>query len=140
KFVGIQDDAKISAEKGVAGGVRGGIAVSHGKWLLRQGTTNDWDSDGTAETFTTKGYLANLETGGAFDENAETTGIFAEILSESASDWKRLAGVADSNVSEYEGTASDATSGVANEGYSDINKTGQWNYNANEGSFTYGSN
>lgn len=140
KFVGIQDDAKISAEKGVAGGVRGGIAVSHGKWLLRQGTTNDWDSDGTAENFSGKGYLVNLEDGGAYATTATSTGIFAEILSEAATDWKRLAGVADSNTSEYEGPASDATSGVASEGYNDINKTGQWNYNANEGSFTYVAN
>lgn len=140
KFIGIQDDAKISAEKGVAGGVRGGISISHGKWLLRQGATNDWDNDGTDETFTTEGYLANLESGGAFAATATSTDIFAEILSEPASDWNRLAGVADSNTSEYEGPASDATSGVANEGFSDINRTGQWNYNANEGSFTYTSN
>jgi len=141
RFVGIQDDAKISAEKGTAGAVRGGIALSHGKWLIRQGTTNDWDGDGTDETFTTQGYLANLETGGAYSAAAENTNvIFQEVLSSPADNWRRLAGVADSNTSEYEGTASHATDGVDNKGSNDINKTGQWNYNANTGAFTYGSN
>lgn len=141
RFINIQDDARISAENGTVGAVRGGIAISHGKWLLRQGGTNDWDGDGTAETFTTQGYLVNLETGGAYDNGPLGTGtIFAEILSDSAEGWRRLAGVADSNVSEYEGTASNAVNGVANEGTNEVNMTGQWDYNASSGTFAYGAN
>lgn len=139
KFIGIQDDAKISTEKGTIGAVRGGIALSHGKWLLRQGTSNDWDGDGTNETFTTQGYLANLETGLDKDSALATTNIFGEILTEGAQEWRRLA-TADVNTTDYAGPATTNDGGVPNEGTNDINTSGAWQYSNTEGTVTYITN
>lgn len=136
KFIGIQDDAKISTEKGTIGAVRGGIALSHGKWLLRQGTSNDWDGDGKDETFTTQGYLANLETGEGKDDGSATTNIFGEILTEGAQDWERLA-TSDANATNYAGPATTNDTGVPDEGTNDINKSGAWQYSNTKGTVTY---
>ncbi len=141
RFVGVQDDAKISTEQGTIGAVRGAIAISHSKWLINQGTALDWDSDGTPETFSTQGYLTNLETGGtaASANAAATTGIFAEILSEPATDWARIADAVDATAI-YEGPATTGTNGVPDEGSNDINTSGGWQYNNTTGVVTYIAN
>lgn len=131
KFVGIQDDAKISAEKGVVGAVRGGIALSHSKWLLTQSSPLDWDGEGDAY-FSDTGYLINLETGA--NSNAAGVDIFAEILTEPAEGWTRAA--VDANSTDYRGPAS-GDNGVADEGTNDINKSGEWRYSSTTGTFRY---
>jgi len=145
KFVGIQDDAKIAAEKGTVGGVRGGIAMSHGKWLLNQSSSLDWDGQGAA-TFSSDGYLANLDTGGATTTTAASDNIFAEILTEESTDWIRVATTGTESNGTYEGPASHASNGVTNEDTNDINKSGEWRYfsdahdGGSAGSFVYSSN
>jgi prepilin-type N-terminal cleavage/methylation domain-containing protein len=134
KFVGIQDDAKISTEKGTIGAVRGGITLSHSKWLLRQTTLLDWDGDGTAETFSSKGYLVNLESGLAYNNNGDGKTGFAEILNEPVEDWSKVS--VDANTTDYRGPASGAN-GVANEGTNDINITGEWRYSSDTGIIRY---
>jgi len=131
RFIGIQDDAKISAEKGVAGAVRGGVQLAHGKWILKQQTSLDWDGDDVAETFSSTGYLANLETGGAYSNTATPSNIFAELLSEPAEEWARTANGDGSKTNTYEGPAS-SSPGVANSGMNDINTSGQWTYGDSE--------
>jgi MSHA pilin protein MshA len=140
KFVGIQDDAKISAEKGVAGAVRSGIQLAHGKWLLRQNTSLDWDADGEKETFSTQGYLINLESGGAHPGASSVTSdnVFHEILSEKVEDWTRT-GSASARV-YYEGPASATSTGAdSSVDGNDINKSGRWTYGDSNGTFSYGN-
>ena len=136
KFINIQDDARISAEQGVVGAVRGGIALSHSRWLLNQQTTLDWDGDNDANTFSNEGYLVNLETGNAIDNTAATTNIFAEILTDAPQDWQRLADT-DGNTSIYNGPATTNTNGVPNTGTNDINTSGAWQYSSTNGRVTY---
>ena len=137
KFVGVQDDAKISAENGTAGAVRGAISITHGKWLLNQSQSLDWDGDGTNEIFSSNGYLANIDNGDVHSTAAQTTGIFAEILSSEAEDWTQKTG-GDVN-GTYEGPASQS-GGVPNSGTNELNVTGAWDYNASNGAFLYGVN
>ena len=146
RFVGIQDDARISAEQGVAGAVRGAIAISHSKWLIHQGNALDWDGNGDNEYFSDAGYLHNLETGAqvtANDATATTTNIFGEILSEAADEWTResltYAAAADSTSAIYTGPASNDSTGVADEGTNEVNTTGEWTYNSANGTFVYGN-
>lgn len=133
KFVGIQDDAKIAAEKGVVGAVRGGISLAHSKWLMNQETTLNWDGDDTDEQFSKTGYLLNLESGLAADKDNGKKG-FAEILNEPAEDWTSKN--VDDNTTDYEGPASGST-GVADEGTNDINSSGKWRYSNTAGTFKY---
>ena len=140
RFVGIQDDARISAEQGVAGAVRGGIAITHSKWLISG--AYDVDGDSTNEVFSTQGYLENLEAGTAFaaSTTAVSDGVFQKILTEEAEDWTRTKTVTDGtngNYAVYNGPAS-GTNGVASTADSaDINTTGAWKYNTKTGQFSY---
>ena len=137
RFIGIQDDAKISAEKGVAGAVRGGVQLAHGKWILKQQSSFDWDADGNKEEFSAQGYLKNLENGGTYSNTKTSDNIFAEILSEPAEDWTKYDGTSDPE-NAYEGPASAYTNGADGsiEG-NDINKTGWWVYNNSDGTFKF---
>jgi len=134
KFVGVQDDAKIAAEKGVIGAVRGGISLSHSKWLLRQENV-DWDGDGTVEQYSTTGYLHNLEDGGAHSNQDASNNIFAEILNEPVDEWTR----SEHNTSAYnfEGPATKDTGGVPDSGTNDINTSGAWVYDDTTGRIFY---
>lgn len=134
KFMGVQDDAKIAAEKGVVGAVRGGISLSHSKWLLKQTSPVDWDADGNHETFSATGYLVNLETGNAYNDTFTANTAFQEILSEPAQAWTKT--VIDNNTSRYEGPAT-KTAGVPDEGTNDVNTSGAWQYSNTDGKVTY---
>lgn len=139
KFMGVQSDAKIAAEKGTVGAIRAGIALAHSKWLLREEDSFDWDNDGVKEEFSSNGYLKNLETGGAYDNSAASTNIFSEILSTSADDWHRTNEGDGSTTIVYEGPASKDDSGVDSNGDgNDINSSGKWTYDITTGEFTYG--
>ena len=64
RFVGINDDARISAEQAVIGGARGAFGITRSRWLIESNGTNaDWDNDGTGEHFSANGHLNNLQTG-----------------------------------------------------------------------------
>ncbi len=133
KFIGIQDDAKIAAEKGVVGAVRGGITLSHSKWLINQKDSLDWDGDNNNEAFTENGFLKNLESGLDYDKDGDKVG-FAEILNEPAEGWSKDS--VDANTTDYRGPAS-GEDGVANVGSNDINRTGEWRYSSSDGTFRY---
>jgi prepilin-type N-terminal cleavage/methylation domain-containing protein len=130
KFINIQDDARISSERGVAGGVRGGIAMAHSRWLMQPNDPLDWDSDNVDENFSTQGYLLNLESGLQYSNNAATTNLFAEILNDPVNDgWQRTAGGNNQNTNRYTGPASSTlTTG-------EINNTVSWEYNNSNGRF-----
>ena len=134
KFVGIQDDARIAAEQGVVGAVRGGITLAHSKWLMNQSTSLDWDGDNTAEQFSATGYLLNLESGLAQGNDDGKNG-FAEILNEAADDWAKVN--VDANITDYTGPASTVGIGVPDEGTNDVNTSGEWRYSNTAGTFRY---
>lgn len=134
KFVGIQDDARIAAEQGVVGAVRGGITLAHSKWLIRRSDRLDWDGDEEDEHYSDTGYLLNLESGvEADDDNGRQA--FAEILNEPADEWTKT--YVDDNTSDYTGPASTDDIGVADTGTNELNTSGEWRYSSTGGTFRY---
>ena len=147
RFVSVQDDAQVAAEKGAVGGIRAGIGVVRSNWLIRKTqvtnpTLLDWDSDNVDEVFSSNGYLMDLDNGtDSTPTEALTTNIFAEILSETPENWQRTSGAAitggEGNYTVvYEGPAS-GPSGVQNTGFNEYNVSGHWEYNTTSGAFRY---
>lgn len=137
KFVGVQDDAKVASEKGMAGGVRAGIGVYHANWLIQSTKTNP-----TLENNSTQGYPSDLSykmTGTVVSTTLATAeNIFTQILSSPADGW--IQPVAATNDAThraiYEGPASKDTGGAPTTA-GDVNTTGAWYYSNVDGNFTY---
>jgi len=141
KFVGIQDDAKVSAEQGIVGAIRGGISVIQSQCLTKSwgdGNPKNIDDDAANDiNFTSKCYPAFLDelTNGttAPTMTSGTEASFSVVLNESAKDFK-YNGATDNNIT-FKGAASASTGGVSS---GDINSSGWWTYVPSKGTVAFG--
>lgn len=128
RMVGVQDDAKIAAEKGMIGGVRSGISTARGYCLTKSLTsTNGQTYDGNSVNWTSGCFPEDLE---SQNLGTATDDFFQIVLTDgakSSDDWTEIS---DNN---YTGPASDATSGLAS---GDINSSVSWSYTNTTGSLT----
>ena len=152
KYFNLQDDAKVAAEMGVAGGVRSGIGIIHGSLITKYASDTDTQAvlrEVTGSTTITAGYdgdrdgwLQRLQIGGGVN----STNLFEFVMSDplrggsdgGSDGWIKTASN-DGNGSgageSYTGPASNANTGVADEnpetGKPDRND--QWDYTENDG-------
>ncbi len=151
KFLGVQDDAKVAAEQGVVGGVRGGIAMIKSGAILKAEANTSCNAgaihgfDTTRKSISIEGRLVCLSSGNyPFDLDAQnpnsvsTTGdaTFINVLTQSADDFT-YSGGDDQNGSQFEGPASSAA-GPTDTGL-DIHSGQEWSYNYTNGQVTLGT-
>lgn len=144
KFVGVTDDAKIAAEQGVAGGVRGAIATMYGKALVVNPTITGGSatitSGNVSWTVNSNLYPISLDENNATTVSATavtssaTNPLFKTVLNDPITDgsWKRNAS-SGTNVA-YKGPASASASLQTNS--AGLATTGAWVY-AQDGTFQY---
>jgi prepilin-type N-terminal cleavage/methylation domain-containing protein len=149
KYFNLQDDAKMAAEMGVAGGVRSGIGIIHGSLITKYASNTDTQAvlrEVTGNTSITAGYdsdrdgwLQRLQIGGG----SSSSNLFEFVMSDplrggadgGSDKWIMIAGDgADPAGGSYTGPASDNNTGVADEttetGKPDTND--QWDYTEND--------
>ena len=157
KYFNLQDDAKVAAEMGVAGGVRSGIGIIHGSLITKYASINTSTAaavtavlrevtgiSGIYEGFDTDrdGWLQRLQQGGAVN----STNLFEFVMSDplrggsdgGSDGWIKIASN-DGNGSgageSYTGPASNADTGVADENpeTGKPDKGDQWDYTEADG-------
>ena len=161
KYFNLQDDAKVAAEMGVAGGVRSGIGIIHGSLITKYASINTNSNTAVAAVLEEvtgitginqnrdtdrDGWLQRLQQGGGI----HSTNLFEFVMSDplrggadggsdgwikTASNDGNSAGAGES----YTGPASNADTGVADEPGGVNSETGkpdkgdQWDYTENDG-------
>ena len=132
KFVSVQDDAKISAEQGVAGAVRGGIGIIRGQALIKDG---NFTKDGTTYGVTANKWPIDLDIPAgtsALATDAEAT--FGTVLDQAPENWKvKTTRDTTTGMTQYQGPAS---STLATD-VAELNTSGSWDYNNTNGVFQY---
>ncbi len=150
KYFNLQDDAKVAAEMGVAGGVRSGIGIIHGSLITKYASINTSSGaavttvlqevtgiSGITQTLDTDrdGWLQRLQV----SAGRNSTNLFEFVMSDplaggsdgGSDKWVMIAGDgADPAGGSYTGPASSRSTGVPNEttetGKPD--KNDQWDY------------
>jgi MSHA pilin protein MshA len=131
KYFDLKEEAKKSAEMGVAGSVRAGLSTWHAKYLVSEAVP----TSPAGQSVTTDGWPVSLDGQAA---NA-TTSLFQYVLEQPLSTgdkWKKTSAAAAGNngTETYQGPATGNATAIDVDGDGDTDTA--WTYKNDDGSFT----